>query len=235
MTGLLVSVRSPEEAEIALAGGADLIDVKEPSRGALGPADPQTWSAIHRVVRRRKPASVALGELLDEGIERLARECGGFAFAKIGLAGCHEQVGWLKRWQQVVQSLPVGTSPVPVAYADWPAARGHSPRVVVAIAQWSPARLALIDTFDKRAGNLLAHLDRDYLADLAREAAEADVSLVLAGSLDGEAIRRLLPLRPQYFGVRGAACNGGRNEAIVLARVKSLSRLIRGKQKIRPR
>ena len=36
MTGLLVSVRSAEEAEIALAGGANLIDIKEPSRGALG-------------------------------------------------------------------------------------------------------------------------------------------------------------------------------------------------------
>ena len=37
MTRLLVSVRSAEEAEIALAGGADVIDVKEPRRGALGP------------------------------------------------------------------------------------------------------------------------------------------------------------------------------------------------------
>ena len=37
--GLLVSVRSGAEAEAALAGGADLIDVKEPTRGALGRAD----------------------------------------------------------------------------------------------------------------------------------------------------------------------------------------------------
>jgi len=34
--GLLVSVRSADEVDDALAGGADLIDVKEPSRGALG-------------------------------------------------------------------------------------------------------------------------------------------------------------------------------------------------------
>ena len=34
--GLLVSVRSAAEAATALAGGADLIDVKEPSRGPLG-------------------------------------------------------------------------------------------------------------------------------------------------------------------------------------------------------
>ena len=37
--GLLVSVRSADEAIAALAGGADVIDVKEPNRGALGAAD----------------------------------------------------------------------------------------------------------------------------------------------------------------------------------------------------
>ena len=33
---LLVSVVSAEEARLALAGGADIIDVKDPSEGALG-------------------------------------------------------------------------------------------------------------------------------------------------------------------------------------------------------
>jgi uncharacterized protein (UPF0264 family) len=38
MTGLLVSVRDAAEAADALAGGADLIDVKEPNAGSLGAA-----------------------------------------------------------------------------------------------------------------------------------------------------------------------------------------------------
>ena len=37
--GLLVSVRDAAEAELALAGGADVIDVKEPNRGSLGAAE----------------------------------------------------------------------------------------------------------------------------------------------------------------------------------------------------
>ena len=36
MTRMLASVTGPEEAEIVLAGGADLVDLKDPSRGALG-------------------------------------------------------------------------------------------------------------------------------------------------------------------------------------------------------
>ena len=33
---ILVSVKSPEEAKLALKSGVDFIDAKEPSKGALG-------------------------------------------------------------------------------------------------------------------------------------------------------------------------------------------------------
>ena len=234
-SGLLVSVRSAEEAEIALAGGADLVDVKEPRRGPLGAADPEVWAAIRSAVRGRRPISVALGELLDGQIESLASQCAGYQFAKIGLAGCHEREGWLARWQRTIQSLPRATDVVPVAYADWRAARAPSPRVVVALAQWTSTKLALLDTFGKSHGSLVDHLDLEYLSELSAEAHEAGVELVLAGSLTGAAIESLRHLAPCYFGVRGAACTGGRDGRIDLARVKSLSRLLRGKVKLRPR
>jgi len=46
MAALLVSVRSAAEALAALAGGAAVIDVKEPSRGPLGRADGDVWRAV---------------------------------------------------------------------------------------------------------------------------------------------------------------------------------------------
>lgn len=234
-SGLLVSVRSAAEAKIALAGGADLIDIKEPSRGALGPADPEVWSAVCDAVGDRAPVSSALGELLAPGTAQLARHCAGMAYAKIGLAGCHYRADWILLWRQVVRLLPPGTAAVPVAYADWTTARAPSPRVAIALAQWTSARLALIDTFDKGQGRLLDHTPREYLEELATEARAEGVELALAGSLDGEAIDALRDLRPRYFGVRGAVCVGGRDGRIEMARVKSLSRLVRGRARIRPR
>ena len=65
MTALLVSVRSAAEAEAALAGGAALIDVKEPARGALGRADDAVIADVVRAVAGRAPVSAALGELRD--------------------------------------------------------------------------------------------------------------------------------------------------------------------------
>ena len=59
MTQLLVSVRSAAEAESAAAGGAGLIDVKEPSRGAMGKADDRTIADVVRAVAGRRPVSAA--------------------------------------------------------------------------------------------------------------------------------------------------------------------------------
>jgi uncharacterized protein (UPF0264 family) len=60
---LLVSVRSPVEAEAALAGGAGIIDVKEPRNGPLGRARAEVWREVQLAVTHRVPVSVALGEL----------------------------------------------------------------------------------------------------------------------------------------------------------------------------
>ncbi|HEV3164614.1 MAG TPA: (5-formylfuran-3-yl)methyl phosphate synthase, partial [Isosphaeraceae bacterium] len=65
MAGLLVSVRSVEEAQRALAGGAAVIDIKEPARGPLGQADPEIWQAVREAVPPHLPVSAALGELID--------------------------------------------------------------------------------------------------------------------------------------------------------------------------
>ena len=231
MTKLLVSVRNRSEAEAALAGGADVIDIKEPGRGALGPADPAVWSEIRGVIGRPADVSAALGELLDEGVLDLARQTEGLRFAKLGLAGCHSRQGWMARWLAAVRALPPRVATVPVAYADWITADAPSPSVALALAAQLPARLLLVDTFDKRTGNLLETVSRETLQELMEHAQESHVRLALAGSLDAVAIEALLPHAPDYIGVRGAACRGGREGAIEISRVKSLALLLRSPRK----
>src|SRR5437773_4338916 len=94
-SGLLVSVRTAPEAEIAVAGGAALVDVKEPARGALGRADDPTVAAVVGAVAGRRPVSAALGELVDGGV---LPACPGVQFVKWGLAGCHAA-----DWQTALQ------------------------------------------------------------------------------------------------------------------------------------
>ena len=226
MTKLLISVRNLAEAEAARAGGADVIDIKEPRRGALGAADPAVWAEIRAAVGRRAVVSAALGELLDDGLFDLARQTTGLRFAKIGLAGCHAHVGWMDRWRTAIESLPAGVAAVPVAYADWIAANAPSPSVGVALAARLPARLLLVDTFDKRAGNLLEVVSQETLHELIEYARETRVRLAVAGSLDARTIRELLRHELEYIGVRGAACGGGRDGTIEIGRVKSLALVV---------
>lgn len=225
MTGLLVSVRSAAEAETALAGGADLIDIKEPQRGSLGAANPAVWVEVLRVVAGGRPVSAALGELADLRIDDLAHTAG-LNFAKIGLAGCALCGDWAARWTRAMSMLPAGVCPVAVAYADLRSARSPTAAEILPIAARLHSPLLLVDTFDKSAGRLLDHVKIDELAALTDRAARHDMRLVLAGSLDEAAIRRLAPLRPAYFAVRGAACDGQRTQAIQLNRVKRLVEVV---------
>src|SRR6478609_8313715 len=101
MTGLLVSVRSAAEARTALAGGADIIDIKEPRRGALGPADPNVWKEIQETVGRRVPVSAALGELHSDEIGEFASRASGFVYAKIGLSDWRRRRDSATKWFEV--------------------------------------------------------------------------------------------------------------------------------------
>lgn len=221
MTKLLVSVRSAEEALTALEAGADLIDVKEPNRGALGAADCNTIEAVVSVVSGRLPTSAALGEL-PEANRLPASLADRLSYAKFGLAGCAEIADWPRRWQEAVASLPRGVLPVAVAYADWQSAAAPSPEDVLAVARELRCGGLLVDTFDKTRGPIDRHLDLRRLEQLINGAQCVGMLAVIAGGLRHDDLAKLLPLQPDYIGVRGAACTGDREGHLDAARVADL-------------
>src|SRR5256885_10829417 len=85
---LLVSVRGSVEARAALAGGADVIDAKDPARGALGPVQRDRLAAIRRVGGAARPGSAALGDADDDAMAAApAAAAPGVALVKLGLRG----------------------------------------------------------------------------------------------------------------------------------------------------
>ena len=226
MTRLLVSVRSGDEAQAALDGGADLIDVKEPARGALGAADTAIWREVTEVVRDRVPTSVALGELIDG--EHLARsgDLAEFDFVKIGLAGCGRLADWPSRWRDCLGSLPGNATPVAVVYADWHAAQAPAPDDVIEHAARMGCGAVLFDTFDKTRGNLLDQFNLEELDRLSTIVRRHAARVVLAGSLHARSIPKVLHLRPDYVAVRGAACRQGRNGQVDPLFVRELAKVV---------
>jgi uncharacterized protein (UPF0264 family) len=230
-TKLVISVRSPAEATVAMSAGADVIDVKEPSRGSLGAAEPETLSAVIRCVHGRVPVSAALGELLDATTSDTGELSAPFVpseliFAKFGLAGCGKLVDWQQRWEQALERFPQGVDVVGVVYADWQAALAPSPPQVIAAASQIGCRVILVDTYVKDGRSLLDHWTIREVRAHVQACHEHGLQAALAGSLRADTLRQLLPLAPDYVAFRGAACDGHRDGLLSAAKVRRLSEVI---------
>jgi len=234
---LLVSVRSAAETVEALAGGADVIDAKEPSRGSLGPVTPESLRAIALAVSGSVPLSVALGDPTDAAaaaaaiapLGELESRAGG-TFAKVGLAGA--------RSHAAAESLIGGamdaaarcaTRPgvVVVAYADQGMAGAPHRDLVSTLAAAAGASGVLLDTYLKDGRDLFDHVAEPELRAWIARAKQAGLVVALAGSLSAAGIARAAGLPADIVGVRGAACAGGRAGRISAARVRALRGALR--------
>jgi uncharacterized protein (UPF0264 family) len=223
---LLVSVRDAAEAEAALAGGAGLIDVKEPSRGPLGRADAAVIAEIAKVVAGRVPVSAALGELrnspLVSDVNALPTEVG---YLKWGLSGLqHER--WTEGLRRARAFLPY-RDVVAVGYADWVSAEAPRAADVAGYACMFGFPAVLLDTYTKDGTPLTAWLPTDQIMQIVRSCRSAGVLVALAGSLGPAEIEQLLPLAPDWIAVRGAACEGGRGGRVTADRVRALADLLK--------
>ena len=218
--GLLVSVRSAQEAASALAGGADLIDVKEPTRGPLGAAEPRVMEEVIAVVGGSVPVSVALGEWSEWAPVRPPDGC---AFAKWGLSRLREPVAVAVRR---VRDNPFSAAPVLVAYADHERAQSPEPEVLAEAACALGFPAFLIDTAVKDGTTLLDWMPRPALARIRTRLADFGVRVAFAGSLNPGGVRILAPLRPDWIAVRGAVCTGGRTGTVCPDRVRQLRAII---------
>jgi uncharacterized protein (UPF0264 family) len=230
--GLLVSVRNAAEAIAALAGGAEVIDVKEPSRGPLGAADHATMADVALTVNGRALVTAAVGELFDLIADRAVSQRSdvpeGFSLFKIGLAGCRDLPNWQGHWHQMVETMSqfnAEARPVAVAYADWRAARSPDPNDVLSIALDYACPALLIDTWDKSAGTLFDAWRETSLHKFVQLVRSHDLTVVLAGSLSDATFERAVTLGADFVAVRSAACDGGRNGTVSAERVRALKRL----------
>ena len=227
---LLVSVRSPEEANAALRGGADILDVKEPRRGSLGMADIEVIAAIARQLADSNhdqtpratfiPLSVALGEVHDwrdaRSIPPLPESV---TFAKLGLSHLAPHNNWSDEWLRVRHSFEERRTArlnwVAVAYADADAATSPPIDDVLTAAIDTNCSGLLIDTFTKTGLTLTDCCDLTSLAQLAERCHSAGLFLALAGRLTRESLPTLSRIPADVFAIRSAACEAAEREGRV--------------------
>jgi len=237
---LLVSVASASEARLALEGDADIIDVKDPSRGSLGAADAPVLREIAEVVGAARPISAALGDAADErAVETAARVAATdrLAYVKLGFAGVADVArveSLIAAAVRGVRSVSASSGVVAVAYADAARVDSVSPERVIEAAERARAVGVLLDTTRKDGGALFDLMDQVLVGRWVRLAHEAALTVALAGSLTAADLATARALGADIAGVRGAACEGGRTGHISREKVAALARANRPTSWTRP-
>jgi (5-formylfuran-3-yl)methyl phosphate synthase len=208
---LLVSVVSADEARRALAGGADIIDVKDPREGALGAPSPRVLSEVVAAVGGTAPVSVALGDLpaLPQTAALAARgavACGA-QFVKVGLRMAEPDQA-VRLMAAVLDAVGPGVAVIAAAYADADALDPPAlpPGLLPAVVERTGIAGALVDTFVKDGRGLYGWLSEAEVADLVARTRAAGGTFAVAGQLRLRDLRRV---DADIIGVRSCVCREG--------------------------
>jgi uncharacterized protein (UPF0264 family) len=223
MTGVLASVSSAVEAAQVLTEDVAIIDLKDPTAGALGALPEATIRAALARIDGHRCVSATVGDLpmqpevIAAAVARIAAL--GVDIVKVGLFSGGDRAGCLAA---LGAEATRGRRIVLVMFAD------QQPDFSV-IERARDLGLAgvMLDTAEKQGGGLRDHLDSARLSEFVTRTRAAALLCGLAGSLRLEDIPALLPLRPDYLGFRGALCQAGRTGTLDPARVRAVCAAVR--------
>jgi dihydroneopterin aldolase len=222
MTKMLASVTGPDEAQLALAGGVDIIDLKDPKAGALGSATIQAIAGTVAMVAGRRPLSAVCGDLpmdpqtIRAKVEEIAGT--GVDYVKIGFFPSEAAAACAR----ALASLAGRAKLVAVLFADLDPDFGLLP-----VLAESGFHGAMLDTARKGQGRLLDHMPLVRIDAFTRQAREHGLEVGLAGSLEAPDVPRLLPFGPDFLGFRGALCDASvRTDAISAEAIAQIRDLI---------
>ena len=209
---LLVSVVSPPEAAAALAGGADIVDVKDPREGPLGAPSPAVLEQVVALVGGRAPVSVALGDVPAQphtaALAARGAASAGADYVKAGLGHLADVPQAVAVLAAIREAVGAGVGVIAAAYAD-AAVRpglGPAPDVLPSLVAGAGISGALVDTCVKDGTGLYGWLTVDAVRALVARTRAAGGTCGLAGQLT---LAQLGLVEADLVGVRSAVCDGG--------------------------
>jgi len=206
----LASVTNEGEARLCAALGADVIDAKNPTEGALGALPGERVRAIRASVPANIPVSATIGDPMDDpettvGAVRLTAATGA-DIVKIGLWPGAAEMGTVR----ALGRLALGhVRLVGVLLVD----RGIDLKLIAPLRDAGFAGV-MLDTSDK-CTPLPELLPADALESFIDAAKGAGLFAGLAGSLRLSHVSSLLELGPDVLGFRGGLCREGARVAAI--------------------
>lgn len=199
---LLASVTNEAEAHLAAVGGVDIIDCKDPAKGALGALCHDVVAGIRAATPAHLPISATIGDLPADP-ERVLEAAAAMAatgcdIVKIGLFPGGDALATIAH---LGRHLARETPLVAVLIADAP----RDGALVPALGEAGFAGV-MLDTAGKDGRTLRDHVSESALRAFIGDAHAAGLFAGLAGSLRLAQVPELLALEPDVLGFRGALC-----------------------------
>ena len=234
---LLVSVTDAAEARLAVAGGVDIVDVKNPAEGSLGAPAPGVIAQVRDVLPAELPLSAALGDLPclpgTAALAALGAARSGAAYVKLGLWGVTQLEDAVAVLRAARVAVDGEAEVVAVAYADAARVprRPLAPSELVAAAREAGLSGCLIDTAIKDGRGLLSWLARRRARRAgrrgARRRARDGAGRRVARGGPGGGPRRPAPTSPAC--ARPPASRGGARRRSTRRGSRSCGRCARGR------
>ncbi len=220
---------SIDEARAALAGGADILDVKNPKEGSLGANFPWAIKAVSELARNAVPVSATIGDLDYKpgtaSLAALGAAASGADYVKAGLLGVktREQADeMLAGITRAVKDFDPKKKVVAAGYSDYERAGSVSPMLLPAAAARAGADVVMVDTAVKDGRSTFEFMDEQKLREFISLGHAEGLEVALAGNIGFQHLELLKRLNPDIVGVRGIVCGGDRKAAIQAELVERL-------------
>jgi uncharacterized protein (UPF0264 family) len=238
---LLISPKNETEAVEAVAGGADIIDVKNPKEGPLGANFPWIIKRIRQITPKNTEVSCTLGEVPNlpgsMALAALGAATTGVNYIKAGLYGLktpEEAVYLMENVTKAAKEYNPSIKVVASGYADAGRISTVDPLLVPKIAHEAQADIAMIDTAIKDGKSLFTFLTKPKLRRFVAAAHNYGLKAALAGSLQKEDLPLVHALGADVVGLRGAACSLSDrvNGRITREKVRELVEVVKRAEKL---
>ena len=209
MSMMLASVNSHTEASLVQALKVDIIDLKQPAKGALGALDNKLVAKIVADLQPAARLSATIGDLpmqpqlVLNAVQKMAAT--GVDYVKIGFFPGGDWSGCIAGLAEIAAQ---GHALIAVLFAD----ANPDFAVLPALAQAGFSGV-MLDTMDKSRGSLTGLMPYAQLDEFVCTAKNHKLLTGLAGSLTEADIAGLLALQADYLGFRGALCQQGKRTA----------------------
>jgi hypothetical protein len=197
----------------AVAGGADIIDVKNPLEGALGANYPWVIKRIKEITPKNLEVSCTLGEIGNfpgsVSLAALGAASLGIDYIKVGLYGIETPEEAIFLLQNVNRAAKECNPKIKIAvagYADAERIGAIHPLLIPEIAHKAQVEVAMIDTSIKDGKNLFDYLSIESLKKFINSTHGFGLEAALAGSLRKQDLPVVYGLGADIAGLRGAAC-----------------------------